>query len=322
MSVLDGIEPAWIAWATENLLRGAEPASVTAVLAEKGLEERANAVVQALMASPILQGAGRLVRRSAAIEQAGRLHRSFERLHTLEVSALDEATFFRDAWTAHRPLVFRQGASHWAPWSLEDLEARFGGAQIEVMRGRSQHQRWWHHREALGTRMPLAELLELMRTTEGDDVYGVGRNDVLDAIPALKAELGSLPGIGSDPHARLWIGPAGTFTPLHHDQSAAWLVQRVGRKRVWIASPLEPALFDTAEGVFNLHDARRPAQGDLAEVHWFEVVIEPGDAVFLPAGWWHQVLAETPSVSVSLGGFRWPNRVTWYAPARYATSPS
>ena len=96
----------------------------------------------------------------------------------------------------------------------------------------------------------------------------------------------------------------------------AWLVQRVGRKRVWLASPLEPALLDTGIGVFNSVDPRDPPEGDLAEVHWWETVIEPGDAVFLPAGWWHQVLAETPSVSVSLGGFRWRNNVKWYTPAR------
>lgn len=322
MSVLEGIEPAWIAWATENLLRGAAPDSVVDVLAGKGLGDRAQEVVRAVQTSPMFHGAAAVMRRSAAVEQAARLRRTFEHLHTLEVDALDEPTFYREAWTAHRPLVFRGAASDWVPWSLEELGARFGRAEIEVLRGRTRHEQWWMHRDELASRMPLSDLLQLMHDTEGDDVYGVGRNDVLEALPDLKSELGTLPGMAGEPHARLWIGPAGTYTPLHHDQSAAWLVQRVGRKRVWIASPLEPALFDTAVGVFNRHDARRQVTGDLAEVHWWEVVIEPGDAVFLPAGWWHQVLAETASVSVSLGGFRWPNRVTWYAPARYRTEAS
>lgn len=317
MASLPSVAPAWVAWATENLLRGADPADVIAVLRSRGLDEHeAVDLVREVRTSPIFAGARQLVGRSAAVEQAARLRRTFERQHTLEVETLDDTDFYTRAWTAHRPLVFRQGAAAWTPWSLEDLEARFGGLEVEVMEGRSQHAQWWLHREALAKRMPLACLIERMRTTSGDDLYGVGRNDVLEALPALKEELGTLPGIGEDPSARLWIGPAGTLTPLHHDQSAAWLVQRVGTKRVWLASPLEPALFSTAQGVFNQLDARGPMTGDLAEVHWWELVIEPGDAVFLPAGWWHQVLAETASVSVSLGGFRWPNRFTWYAPGR------
>ena len=166
---------------------------------------------------------------------------------------------------------------------------------------------------------PLSALLEKMAGPGGDDCYGVGRNDLLDDLPELKGGIGGLPGVDrANPGARLWIGPAGTVTPLHHHQSAAWLVQRVGAKRVWLASPLETALLETTDGVFNRVDPRLPQEGDLAEVTWWETVIHPGDAVFLPAGWWHQVVAESASISVSLGRFRWPNNVEWYAPGRLA----
>ncbi|MEZ4323356.1 MAG: cupin-like domain-containing protein [Myxococcota bacterium] len=293
------------------------------MLEGQGLDpDTAEAEVRAVTSSPVFAAARKVVHRSAAMEQAARLRRHFEGQHPLEVPAgagLDDDAFHRLCWTAHRPIVLRGAASDWPVWSLEGLERRFGDVEIEVLAGRTRQPRWWTRREALRTRMPLRELLDVMAGPGGDDVYGVGRNDVLDALPELRSEIGTLPGLTPEASwARLWIGPAGTVTPLHHDQSAAWLVQRIGWKRVWLASPLEPALFDGLDGVFSPVDPSVPAQGELADVRWWEARLGPGDAVFLPAGWWHRVVSETASVSVSLGNFRWPNNVEWYAPGRFA----
>lgn len=311
------IDPQWVAWVTENLLRGNPRADIVSTLAGQGVElETARRIVTRVASDPIFAASLKVLRRSAGTEQAARLQRRFQRLHALDAT-LDDAHFYHLAWTPHRPVVARGIAADWPEWSLEGLAERFPDASVDVLRGRSAHTKWWRHRDALATSMPLPDLVEHVLSESGDDLYGVGRNDLLESLPGLKSDLRRLPGLRDTTHARLWMGPAGTVTPLHHDQSSAWLVQRVGRKRVWLASPLEPALWDTADGVFNSHDPREPATGDLSEVHWWETVIEPGDAVFFPAGWWHQVVSESPSVSVSLGSFRWPHTVEWYAPGRY-----
>lgn len=283
-------------------------------------EAEATSIVHTVLASPILEAARAVMGRSAGVEQAARLRRHLEGGAPLEIDGpLDDERFHREVWTAHRPAVLRGVADRWPTWTLEGLRETHGDRSIEVLAGRASTPRWWTRREALSRRMALGELIERMGGPASDDVYGVARNGVLADLPGLEADIGRLPGLAvdGDVHARLWIGPAGTLTPLHHDQSSAWLVQRIGTKRVWLASPLEPALLDHTDGVFNRVDPRSPAEGDLAEVRWREVVIEPGDAVFLPVGWWHQVLAESPSVSVSLGRFRWPNDVSWYAPGRH-----
>ena len=49
--------------------------------------------------------------------------------------------------------------------------------------------------------------------------------------------------------------------------------------------------------------------GELAERggasdHFFEVDVGPGDALHIPAGWWHEVVNLTPSIL--LGGFHGP----------------
>jgi ribosomal protein L16 Arg81 hydroxylase len=314
------LAPEWRAWIAENLLRGAASGDLSALLTEQGLPD-AEAMVRQIEQDPILSAARVLLHRSAGVEQAARLRRGFDFTAPFERTTLTSSTFFDTYWTGHKPVVIRNAARDWPAlgWTLSGLRDRFSDAQIEVLQGRATHQDWWRDRASVTGHMPFSDLIDAMQTTSGDDVYAVGRNALLDhpALSALREDLRTLPGIRpEDPHPRLWMGPAGTRTPLHHDQSSAWLVQLHGTKRVWLASPLEPALFSTAEGVFNTHDPSHSATGDLREVHWWTADLAPGDAVFLPVGWWHQLLALTPSISVSLGGFEWDHVRRWYAPGR------
>ncbi len=39
----------------------------------------------------------------------------------------------------------------------------------------------------------------------------------------------------------------------------------------------------------------------------YEVVLEPGEALYLPIGWWRQAIALDFSVTVTSRNFRWPN---------------
>lgn len=48
-----------------------------------------------------------------------------------------------------------------------------------------------------------------------------------------------------------------------------------------------------------------------------ELVVEAGEALFLPAGWWHQVDALSPSISVTVLEFAWPNDYGWYKPGSW-----
>jgi hypothetical protein len=166
--------------------------------------------------------------------------------------------------------------------------------------------------------MPFGDLVDAALGPPSDRLYADGRTNLLDqaAMAPLRAELGRLAGIVGDGRPRAWVGPAGTITPTHHDQSSAWLVQLVGRKRLYLASPLETALAGSAVGLYNAVDPRDPAGP--ADVRWHEIDLGPGDAVLTPAGWWHHVEALEPSISVSLSGFRWPNQFSWYLPGRRA----
>ena len=313
-----GAVGAWITWATENLLRGAADADVLAGLIAGGAEPgRARADLDGVLGSPILTGARAILGRSAAIEQAVQLRFALDPDPLPELDALDEATLYHRYWTPNRPVVLRGGAAGWPAigWTFGALAGRFRWAPVDVLVRRSAG--WWHEAREI-KRMPFGELVDAALGPASDQLYADGRTDLLlqAGLAPLRAELGLLPGLVGDGHPRAWIGPGGTVTPTHHDQSSAWQVQLVGKKRTWLASPLDPSLADTAVGLYNTVDPREPRVG---EARWHGVEVGPGDAVFVPVGWWHHVEALEPSISVSLSGFRWPNAFPWYVPGRAQT---
>jgi hypothetical protein len=123
-------------------------------------------------------------------------------------------------------------------------------------------------------------------------------------------DIAMFPGIinenGNPEGLNLWIGPANTVTHFHHDVVNVLFTQIHGRKNFKLVSPLETHLLYNDYGVFSEVDPDRP---DLARhplfrsVRLHEVVLEPGDVIFLPVGWWHHVRALDVSISLSYSNF-------------------
>lgn len=105
---------------------------------------------------------------------------------------------------------------------------------------------------------------------------------------------------------RFWLGPARTVTPLHCDYDDNIFAQIWGSKRIFLAPPhhdeflyvreANPVLFgspfDPEAPDFDAFPlARRAAL--------VEVVVHPGDMLYVPAGWYHQVRALTFSLSAN-----------------------
>ena len=90
----------------------------------------------------------------------------------------------------------------------------------------------------------------------------------------------------------LFIGPAGTFTPAHIDlwHTDAWIAQIHGRKRVriWTKGDDDPDSGDKA--LINTPSLPYDFQ---------EVILEPGDVLYLPSDTPHEVYALDDSISVS-----------------------
>jgi ribosomal protein L16 Arg81 hydroxylase len=71
------------------------------------------------------------------------------------------------------------------------------------------------------------------------------------------------------------------------------------------------------EGVFSEVDCESPdnvAHPAFQNAHKRELVLEPGEALFLPVGWWHHVRALDVSITVTFTNFIYPNSFEWDHP--------
>jgi Cupin-like domain len=122
-------------------------------------------------------------------------------------------------------------------------------------------------------------------------------------VPRLVKEAGR----GDIYDANIWLGIPPTYTPLHKDPNPNLFVQLASSKVVRIFSP------DVGGGIFRQVQQQiggnaistlrsdemmqgpekkylESAVWNLAEVtDGYEVVVRPGDALFIPKGWWHSI---------------------------------
>ena len=110
-----------------------------------------------------------------------------------------------------------------------------------------------------------------------------------------------------------WLGPAGTLTGYHIDWIDNTLAQLHGRKRVQLVAPTDSrALYPSAKYDYRstlssidprTYDPQRYPR--FAEVWPLEVILEPGQMLYIPRGWWHRVESLDPSISVNNFGHDW-----------------
>jgi len=101
----------------------------------------------------------------------------------------------------------------------------------------------------------------------------------------------------------LWVGGK-TRSGLHFDGAENFLVQLFGRKRAVLIPPgtgrYLRVISDTPSKS-RLSPMEVEARGGvLARVPRWRGSLEPGDALYIPPGWWHYLVSEETSISVNV----------------------
>lgn len=235
---------------------------------------------------------------------------------------LSGADFLDYYYAPGRPVVLGNAVSDWpacSKWSPAYLREKIGSRTIEYQGERTGDSDFELNKEGHKRRSTFADFIDLMMSAKDNDYYITAYNGTENqaALECLNDDLGRLDEyLEHEPgrtEAMLWIGPRNTFTPLHHDLTNNLLAQFVGRKRVVLASPAEtPKLYNDIHVFSRVRDATNPDL-DLARfplvknVRFHEVILEAGDALFIPIGWWHQVASLDFSVTATYTNFKWPN---------------
>jgi hypothetical protein len=227
----------------------------------------------------------------------------------------DPQAFFRDFWTTLRPVVLTGLVDHWTAlqrWGLDHFRT-LGDPQIEVQGARDADPDYEANSPAHKVRMGWQAWLDLLAgdpTT--NDVYVTANNGSVnrEALAPLWAEIGPIPGYLEKNRMGdgfFWMGPRGTITPWHHDLTQNFLLQVRGRKKVTLASPAETPRMRNHRHCFSRFGGTTDFSAVADPPATSEVILGPGEILFIPVGWWHHVEGLDQTIGMSFTNFVWPN---------------
>ena len=107
---------------------------------------------------------------------------------------------------------------------------------------------------------------------------------------------------------RFWLGPSGTVTPLHCDYDDNIFAQIWGSKRIFLSPPHHVEfLYPREANAILFGSPFNPEAQDFErfplarQAAMIECIMQAGELLYVPAGWYHQVRA----LSFSLSANRW-----------------
>lgn len=211
-----------------------------------------------------------------------------------------------------RPSVLRGLAGHWPAvqrWRFDALARLAPGLPVQLVAGNRERHATRFVRGTLGAYLAgLDEAGPAPGHGPAAPLY-LKEFDLLKALPVLRqdlrpAELWPRGGIVS---SSTWVGPAQARTGLHHDLLDNLALLVTGAKRFYLAPP---GSVEQAGAVSGKHDRWAVLAGlgihelapRLCGRHTlYRVDLAPGDALYVPRGWWHEVV--NLQASILLSGF-------------------
>jgi hypothetical protein len=201
-------------------------------------------------------------------------------------------------------------------WSPSYLKSKVGSAPIEYQGGRTANPAFEMEKERHRRETTFDRFIDAIEATPGNDAYVTAYNSPRNrqALAVLAQDMPPPPKyLDPESEAMLWIGPAGTVTSLHHDLTNNLLIQLVGRKRIKLAPAAEVGKLYNHRHVFSeIADLNEAAANlepfpRLRGAHVYDVELAPGEMLYIPLAWWHQVTSLDFSVSATHTRFVWPN---------------
>lgn len=315
---MDTLDPALKKWIAENLLAGCTSEQLLTVLARINIPHAlAAAEIAAAQNHPYMDAArdvsATLKRRESLLRTLDHYRRMDPNYLTFKPEKLPPfKTFLSDYLHPNRPGLFRGAVKHWPArkWTPRNLVDKIGEETIVEVQANRESDKIYEMNSAQHKRhMPFGEFIDTVEHKETNDFYLTANNQAMEntVLSVLKNDVKNIGDGYLDPtqSARrmlLWIGPKGTVTPLHHDRIHNLFVQIYGRKRWQLIPAMQVPYVYNHRTVFSRVDLLDPKLQKyrlFSRITPIDVILEPGDLLYIPIGWWHHVMGETASISLN-----------------------
>jgi len=211
---------------------------------------------------------------------------------------------------------------HWdalKKWSPQYFKKVVGNQEIEVQSNREQDPLFERNSIKHKTKMNMNDYVDLIESNgQSNNVYMTANNAKASqtSLAELFKDIGDFHGYTDHrqmaERSFIWFGAKGTFTPLHHDLTNNFLVQIYGKKKVTLIPALQvPYLYNDVAVFSQIADPNQPrlteAFPDFKHCSKIECILNEGETLFIPLGWWHSVESLDISISISFTHFKIDN---------------
>jgi ribosomal protein L16 Arg81 hydroxylase len=323
----------WRRWIAENKLLGADDDSLIQTLVQHGIDTNAaRKELQIVISHPYFQAGRNHVDALKKLESHANISLKLAELSPKQqqVERRDQISpqeFLENYYATSTPVILTGMMKSWqamSVWTPEYLKDVYGDVEIEVQTNRNADHLYEINVDQHRSNMLMRDYVDLiLHGGSTNDYYMVANNYNLerDEMKSLLNQIELFPGYldAQDTKGRtyFWLGPAGTVTPLHHDPSNLMMAQIYGRKQWKLIPPYCNHLMYNYKGVFSEVDLDKPDYDRyplFKQIKTIDVVLEPGEVIFIPVGWWHYVRSLDISISLSFTNFVFPNHYEWNLP--------
>ncbi|WP_082555892.1 cupin-like domain-containing protein [Pseudomonas sp. Root329] len=220
------------------------------------------------------------------------------------IDASDAMLFQKNYLMNEKPVILKGMGKDWPAirrWSADFFRNTYGHVKVPVCYYKTKRQERYKNQ----TKMPLGEYIYLAERNNASDnnaelpylggwIYHKEFPELLDDIdmtlPCFPDNwLYKLPSSISIPPTNLLIGYQHVSSPLHTDSFFvnSVLTMIVGEKKARLVSPSHTFAVSNGQDLFN-PDITNEVLKQGADI--FEGTISAGDALYIPPGWWHNVI--------------------------------
>lgn len=323
----------WKEWIVENKLLNVRDRDLVKAMVENGIDQQlAIQAIHNVSAEPAFQAKSHDAQKLQKLESILEIKRKLAELSpnfgTIERrSRLSREEFLEKYYATNTPVILTDMMADWpamSAWSPDFLKQKYGASLVEVQTNRNSDPDYEINTQKHKKTVTLSEYVDIVvNGGETNDYYMVANNGNLERedLKSLLNDIEMLPEFldASKTKERVffWFGPAGTVTPLHHDPMNLFMAHIYGRKRWRLISPEETPLVYNHIGVFSEVDLENPDYEKyprFKKAQVLETVLEPGEIIFVPVGWWHQVKGLDVSIALSFTNFIFPNEYQYRNP--------